>query len=263
MKCLLLLFVIFSFLIFSSAVFCEERKISVYNTYLHPPIVNSDGGGLARTLVDYLNASAKNDIHFVLKNIPRQRLLKYYLSKEENFSEMAIFLSPSFIDDKNKKRFLWSPALFPDYNVLVFGQKKSLNLKRLSDLKGMRFSSVRGYRYYKLDDMLLAGTISKQEANDEETSLRQVLIGRADFTQMNRLFFASLSEREEFKKDYFNALKVPEEPIFNRHILYGKSLHPDVIKKVNQMIEMLPCDKKWKELAKRYEFNAGLCSQGQ
>lgn len=241
--------------------FTQEVTISVYNTYLQPPIIYTDESGLAKALVDYLNESLHGKFHFVLRNIPRQRLLKYHLAKEEKFSDMAIFLAPMFIGDEDKKRFIWSPPLFSDYNVLIFNQKKSLSIKNLSDLKGMRFSTVRGYRYGKLDGMIFDGKLIRQEANNEETSLRQVVIGRADFTQMNRLFFLSLSERREFKDNKFLSFKVPEEPTFSRYVLFGKATDPQVIKKVNHVIELLPCDRKWKDLAKRYDLHLASCHQ--
>lgn len=256
MKVLTFLIVLFAL---TKTGFGQEATISVYNTYLQAPIVYPDESGLAKSLVDYLNESVQGKFHFILKNIPRQRLLKYHLGKEEKISEIVIFLSPMFVGDERRRRFIWSPLLFADYNVLIFDQKKSPHIKTLSDLKGMRFSTVRGYRYATLDEMILNGTLIRQEANNEETSLRQIVIGRADFTQMNRLFFLSLSERKEFQENKFLSFKVPEEPTFTRHILYGKAINPEVIKKVNHAIELLPCDNKWKDIARRYDLHLSSC----
>lgn len=245
--------------LFTKNIIAQETNIYVYNTYLQPPILNLDESGLAKALVDYLNESVKGNVHFVLRNVPRQRLLKYHLQKEEKFSDLVIFLAPRFISDEKKTRFIWSPPLFSDYNVLIFDQKKPLNIKKLSDLKGMRFSTVRGYLYGKLDEMIINSNLIRQEANNEETSLRQIVIGRADFTQMNRLFFLSISERREFKDSKFLSFKVPEEQVFARHILYGKATDPELIKKVNRAIELLPCDENWKRLAKRYDLHLANC----
>lgn len=86
---------------------------TAYNTYLHPPFLQPEGGGLAAELVQALNRHLGND-QFVLQNVPRARFLAMTNRRPDKFDGIALFLTPAFVKGQLRPRYGWSEPLLGD-----------------------------------------------------------------------------------------------------------------------------------------------------
>lgn len=227
------------------------RTVVAYNSYLQPPFVD-DRGGLAQVLVNYLNLKLADQYRFQLENIPRARLMRTALHDPEQFADIALFLNPRFVGDADRSRFLWSPPLSHDRNLLIFRGPAAPDIRKLQDLKGMRFGHIRDYRNRSMDELVTNGLISREEAGDELANLRKVLVERIDFTVMNSTMFTVLSRQYLFGNRLVG-VAVPDDPPFTRHILTSRR-NPELAKRIDALVKAMPGDPDWKKLSAAYDL---------
>lgn len=234
-----------------------ELPVTAFNSYMYPPFLQEDGRGLASELVDYLNRELSGEFHLTLENVPRQRLVKVHLIQGAKFGGIALFLSPQFVDDAERKHFLWSKPVFDDYNVLVFRGRTPPNIKSLSELKGKTFAAILGTRNARLDEMVAAGQLSRTDSYSEKDNLKIVRLGRVDFTSMNRLMYRELVKDPELA-DGLVAIPEPGSQPFSRRILIGHA-QSDLAKKIDAAIARMHCDKRWIAVATKYGISLAHC----
>lgn len=246
-----------------SAAFCAlalpagatEVEVDVFNTYSVPPFVTSGGRGLDVEVVEYLNRKLRGAYRLKLTVLPRERLLKRHLHEPEQFAGLSLFMAPQFVADP--QQFLWSPPLFDDQNMLIFLAPLRAKMARLEDVKGLRFGGVLGYRYEGFDEMVALGTLIKENAGSAQASLRQVCLGRVDFTQMSRAMFEALVA-DSGCADRLLVQPVPNSAPFGRRVMIGKA-DPTMAAKVGEAIEQMPCDRLWRSVAASYRIPLAAC----
>jgi polar amino acid transport system substrate-binding protein len=234
-----------------------EIALTAINTYRYPPFVYPDGGGLCAELVKHLNQQLKGRYRFELQHLPRMRLLRAHLDSPQHFDAVGLLLSPNFIDDDGRSRYLWSTPVFEDHNVLVFAGPKPPPVRLLSDLKGKRYGTVLGYRYVGLETMIADGVIQLDLANNEYSNLRKLLAGRIDFTQMNRFMFNKLSSEAEFAGK-LSAVRTPGPNSFARHLFVARD-RPELLAAINEALATLPCNHDWQAAVHQAGIVAPAC----
>ncbi|GAB2845000.1 hypothetical protein GCM10027277_11280 [Pseudoduganella ginsengisoli] len=241
-----------------ASVRAEEIALTAINTYRYAPFVYPDGSGLCDVLVKHLNQQLKGRYRFELQHLPRMRLLRAHLDAPPHFDAVGLLLAPSFIDDDGRSRYLWSTPVFDDYNVLVFAGAKPPPIHLLSDLKGKRYGTVRGYRYMGLETMVADGVIQLDLANDEYSNMRKLLAGRIDFTQVNRFMFQNMSSQAEFagKLSY---VRTPGPNRFSRHIFVARD-RPELLAAINEALATLPCNRDWQAMAHKTDIAVPPCT---
>jgi len=213
-----------------------------YNTYLHPPFVRADGGGLAVDLVHALNRHMGPD-SFELENMPRARFLAMANQSQGRIDGIALFLSPAFLREPLASRVRWSAPLFADHNVLVFREGHVPSKPMPAALRGLRFGAVRGNVYRFLDGMGRRGELQVDEVADEMNNLRKLAAGRIDFTVLNRLHFKALAETEP----ELQQLAATAEPGggFLRHVLVSPRLPSQTAQRLDAAVKALQSDPEW------------------
>lgn len=234
-----------------------EAEVEAFNTYSVPPFVTSAGRGLDVEVVNYLNRKLKGAYRFKLTVLPRERLLKRHLSPPDAFGGISLFMAPEFVNDVAQRQFHWSPPLFEDQNMLIFPQPRRSRVERMEELKGLRFGGVLGYRYEGFDDMVAAGLLAKENSGSALASLRQLCLGRVDFTQMSRLMFEAL-EAESGCAERLAEQPVPQSEPFGRRIMTGRAQR-DLAEKIGQAVEQMPCDRDWRRVMAGYRINLPAC----
>ncbi len=231
-----------------------------YNTYLHPPFVRPDGGGLAADLVAALNRHMGPD-SFVLENVPRARFLAMANRSQGRIGGIALFLSPTFVREPLTSRVGWSAPLFADHNVLVFRAGHVPSRQMPASLRGLRFGAVRGNVYRFLDGMARRGELHYEEVADETTNLRKLVAGRIDFTLLNRLHFHALAD----VMPELQQLAATPEPggDFLRHVLLSPSLPPETAQRLAAAIQALQRDAEWQAILDKVGVRSGNRTQGQ
>jgi polar amino acid transport system substrate-binding protein len=234
-----------------------EQEVVAYNSYLEPPFVEAGQDGIAPQLVSYLNQTLRGHYHFTLKNVPRQRMLTAYFAEPASFSGIALLMAPEFVDDSAMRKFLWSRPLFSDYNVLVFHGPTAPSITRLEQLKGRSLGAVRGNHYGKLDPMLAAGTVTRQDNSTHRANLLKLMVGRIDFTYVNRLVYAELINEAPLAANLV-AIREPEAAPYARRILVGRG-DPELAKKIDEALAYLPCSRQWQALARAHAIVLPAC----
>jgi len=244
-------------LLAGSGAVAQEITLSAINTYRYPPFVYPDGSGLCDVLVRHMNRQLKGRYKFELQHLPRMRLLRAHLDAPLHFDAVGLMLAPAFIDDDGRSRYLWSTPLFEDYNLLVFAGPKPPAIHLLSDLKGKRYGTVRGYRYTGLETMVADGVIQLELANDEHSNLRKLLAGRIDFTQMNRFMYRNITLEREFAGK-LSSVRTPGPNTFARHLFVARD-KPELLAAINEALATLPCNNDWQAMARKTDIVVPAC----
>ncbi|MRV74387.1 transporter substrate-binding domain-containing protein [Duganella sp. FT92W] len=246
-------------LLAGSCAVAGEIALTAINTYRYPPFLYPDGSGLCDILVRHLNQQLKGRYKFELQHLPRMRLLRAHLDAPLHFDAVGLMLAPNFIDDDGRSRYLWSTPIFEDYNVLVFAGATPPPVRLLSDLKGKRYGTIRGYRYMGLETMIADGVIQLDLTNDEHSNLRKLLAGRIDFTQMNRFMYRNVASEAEFagKLSY---VRTPGPNSFARHVFVARD-RPELMAAINEALATLPCNPDWQAMAHKTDIVVPACAR--
>lgn len=238
---------------------CAEQQLDAYNTYLSPPFLNPDGSGIAADLVARLNAHLEGAYRLRLRHVPRQRLMLAGMRNPAGFDGVGLLLTPAFVNDDTRPRFLWSEPVFYDYNVLVFAAAAVPQLESVDDLRGLRFGAIIGYRYLNLERLLADGCLRRQDTGAERLNLRKVALGRVDFTQMNRLLYSTIESEPEFAGK-LAAIPEPGAPPFARRLFVGPH-RKELLARLNAALAALPCDQPWRASAARHHIALAPCAR--
>ncbi len=247
--------------LFSPAVHPQDLAVTAYNSYVMPPFLADESDrptGLAAGLIKALNQELKGHARLTLENLPRHRLLKLHLDDPASFAGVVLFLAPQFVGDTERSRWHWTAPLFQERHMLVFLAGTTLRIRQQSDLQGLRFGGVLGNRYPALDDMVQHGQMSRTDSGSELILLRNVALGRIDFTQMSELIYAGLSSRPELA-GRLRAIPQPGQAPFERRILVGRAT-PGLSALLDGAVMRLPCNAQWQTLAREYGAQLPVCS---
>lgn len=225
-------------------------EIAAYNPYLTSPFVREEGGGLAADVVAYLNRQPGN-FRFVLKNVPKARVVALAERDGGTFSDVIMFQMPGFMGDAEGRKYRWTRSAFVDRNVLVFAQHPGEKVTRPSDLAGLRFGGVRGHHYRGLDGVQQDGRLHREDVGDESGNLRKLAAGRIDVTQMARSTFAAYSA--EYGERFY--VQDSFDPPVLRQFAVGLG-NPALHRWLENVVQRARSDPAWRELLARYQLQA-------
>ncbi|TFW00773.1 transporter substrate-binding domain-containing protein [Oxalobacteraceae bacterium OM1] len=227
-----------------------EEALTAYNTYQSVPFV-TEKGGLAQDLVAYLNQKLKGKYQFQLNSLPRDRLNQTVIN-DPNFKGIVLLLNPLFVDDAERKKFLWTQPVMADSNAVISMASKKIEYTDPDSLKGTRFAGISGNRYAGLEDRF-GKDIQRDNVGEEMTNIRKVAAGRADVTIMAFSTYRYLVKQigESAKLD--TTLYVSSKPHakFDRFIFVSKA-DPVLAKELDGVIGGMKADPAWKAVLARY-----------
>jgi hypothetical protein len=63
---------------------------------------------------------------------------------------------------------------------------RPVSVSRWDDIKGLKFGGIQGHRYAKLQPLIEAGLLHREDAMDQQGSLGKLCLGWVDFVVMSR-----------------------------------------------------------------------------
>lgn len=226
--------------------------LTLYTYHATPPFVTGDGKGLTYELAEYMTKKSQGVLTVKVSVLPRARVDQAVQSAD--FKAGAVpWVFPMWFKDKDKTTYLWSEPLFPDENVIVSTSAKKVEFSGPDSLKGMSFGGVLGHNYAGIDDLVKAGQIDRQDAQNEETNLKKVAAGRVDAT----LLPGSTANFLVPQLGIADKLHVSSKPqsSYTRHIFVSKD-NAELHKQVNAIVGDMKTDPAWQEVLKKYNIKA-------
>jgi len=198
----------------------SEDIIQVYSYYNVPPFITGDNNGLNYQIIDHLNRNFKGSYSFQLSILPRKRLDNLLAS---DIDAIVLFVNPLWMNDIEKTKYLWTPPLFSDRNVVISNSNNPVLYDGSPDsLMFYKLGGIRGRVYSGLTDLITDGIIIREDAGSERQNIQKLLAGRIDFTTMPWSILKYLIERYSLEENIF----ISETPFltYNRHLLITKNL---------------------------------------
>lgn len=226
-------------------------ELTLYTYHSNPPFVTGDGKGLTYELADYMTKKSKGALTVKVAVLPRARVDQTVQSAD--FKDVVPWVFPVWFKDKDKTNYLWSEPLFPDENIIVSTPAKKVEFSGPDSLKGMSFGGVLGHNYSGIDDLVKAGQITREDAQNEETNLRKVASGRVDATLLPGSS-ANFLVPQLGIADKIHVSATPQSR-YTRHLLVAKS-NPELLKQLNAIIAEMKTDAAWQDILKKYSVKA-------
>lgn len=234
----------------SGAAVSAEETVPAYNTYQAVPFVVGDGG-LASDLVGYLNMKLKGKYQFKLTQIPRDTLNKTVVG-DPGFKGAVLFLSPPFVDDAAKTRYLWTQPFMHDSNAVISLGSRKLEYTGPDAFKGLKFGAVRGNRYLGLEERF-GKDIQKEEVGEELSNIKKIAAGKIDATIMAnstfRFLMKQMGKQNAEHSNLYTSTRTHLE--FDRHIFVAKD-NVALGKELDTVVAGMKSDPAWKAVLARY-----------
>ncbi|HJV02763.1 MAG TPA: transporter substrate-binding domain-containing protein [Burkholderiaceae bacterium] len=232
------------------AAMAAEETLPAYNTYQSVPFVVGEGG-LANDLVGYLNNKLKGKYHFKLTQMPREALNKNVIG-DPGFKGAVLFLSPPFVEDAAKTRYLWTQPLLHDSNAVISLGSRKLEYTGPDSFKGLKFGAVRGNRYMGLEDRF-GKDIQKEEVGEELSNIKKLAAGKIDATIMAnstfRFLMQQMGKQNAERSNLYTSSKTHME--FDRHIFVARD-NPALGKELDAVVAGMKGDPAWKAVLAKY-----------
>lgn len=225
--------------------------LTLYTYHANPPFVTGDGKGLTYELADYMTKKSKGALTVKVSVLPRARVDQAVQGAD--FKDAVPWVFPVWFKDKDKTNYLWSEPLFSDENIVVSTTVKKIEFSGPDSLKGASFGGVLGHNYSGIDDLVKAGQINREDAQNEETNLKKVASGRVDATLLPGSS-ANFLVPQLGIADKIHVSANPQSR-YTRHLLVAKS-NPEALKQINAVISEMKGDAAWLEILKKYNIKA-------
>jgi|GEM_PF-6446259 len=138
-----------------------KDTITVYSYYSSPPFsMGANKGGLIQEVVETIDQNAKN-LSLDLRIISRPALTEILKTEKNPF--IVAFAHPTWFQDKERIKYLWSRPLFSDHNVLISNELKPIDFKGQYSFAFQKVGVPRGYQIYLLDDLVKKGKANRQD----------------------------------------------------------------------------------------------------
>jgi polar amino acid transport system substrate-binding protein len=236
-------------LLLSSTVQAREQ-IPVWTYYTSSPFITGEGTGLSYEFIALLNRYSKGKYHFELTPLPRTRINRHL---EDGRPGLVLFVNWAWMGDKDKTKYLWSPALLSDRNEIVsraFGKPPNrIEYSGPASLEGAVFGGELGRRYKGLEASFADGSIIRRNARREQQNLDMLVLGRIDVTSGS----ASTIRYQVNQKGLKDKLYFSPQPLFSytRHFLIAPQLAP-LSPFLSRFVTQLQQDPDWTRIKKRY-----------
>lgn len=225
----------------------KAEEVVVWSYYIFPPFQDAENQGLTHDFVQLMEEEADGRFHFYLDVMPRKRI-EQHLHKDD--PGLVLFVSPEWIKPPGTQ-FVWSEALFPDRNGILFYGLRPTSYSGPEDLYGKRMGGVVGRKYKGLDEAVDSGRIIREDAWDEELNVLKLADGRIDF----------MTAPESTLRYLVKRLKVEDKVSFSRTPLFEYTRHiliyntsPEVQEFVLKLVRNLPTNPKWLKLKEKYQL---------
>lgn len=224
----------------------DAINITTWNYYLSEPFANKKGKGLALDFTNLLNKIMPEKYHFKLKNIPRARL-NLLLENQDN-QGIVLFVNSSWMGKNAKDKYLWTPAIYQDYNDIISAKKK-ITYNTPQSLIGLRFGGISGRKYRYLEELFDKRLVQRIDLRTEEQAMMMLIQGRIDVTSQPRSITNYLIQKLKLQEKVF----ISPKPLFkfDRRIMLThklNKLHLDLSDGILQLSK----DDKWINLKKKY-----------
>jgi len=219
-----------------------SEEVKLYAYHLKVPYMDHLGRqeGLYFDLAELLTLRIPG-LRFRTQYLPRRRLEADL--QAGRLDGLVIGVHPTWFKDKERTRYLWSPPLMRDADVVVSRHDKPVAYSGPESLAGLRLALPRGYYYFGVDELVQEGRIQREDSESEETALMMLSLGRADATiTTRRTLYVLLSRRPGLRGQFHVAAQPHDE--FERYILippHKAHLH----KPVSEALLLLARDPAW------------------
>lgn len=223
--------------------------LTLHTYHSTPPFVTGDGKGLTYELAEYMTRKSNGALTVKVSVLPRGRVDRAVQAAD--FGGAVPWVFPAWFKDKDRTRYLWSEALFPDENIIVSSPAKRIDYTGPDSLAGTRFAGVLGHAYAGIDDLVKSGQIRRQDARNEESNLKKVAAGRADAT----LLPGSAADFLVPQLGIADRIHVSANPQsqYTRHLLLGKG-SAELLRQVDAIVVEMKNDPAWQEILKKYRI---------
>ncbi|MFC4161256.1 substrate-binding periplasmic protein [Chitinimonas lacunae] len=224
------------------------ENLPAYNVYQAPPFVVGSGG-LVADVVTYFNDKLKGQYQFKLETMPRERLNQTVINNP-GFKGVVLLLSPPFVGDQERKKYLWSASVLDDANAVISSPAKPIEYTGPDSLKGLSFGGVLGNRYMGLEERF-GKDIQRSDVSSELANLEKVANGRIDVTLMAHSIYRYLSRQHNLTSKLHLSSKPHAN--FSRHIFAAKG-EEKLIAVLDQVIAASKQDPAWTALLAKYNL---------
>ena len=226
-----------------------SQKIDVWCYYCDPPFAIGTNEGLKQDFVTLLNEEAKGEFSFELLSMSRKRL-DLYLA--EGKPGIVLFVSPIWMKERGKAKFVWSPPILHDRNEIVSRKDNPVDYSGPKSVYGLTMAGVLGHKYKGLDEAIAQGKIIRKNATSMELNLRTVVENRGkDFTTIPSSVLGYLLH----KYNYEDRVYISPAPLskYTRHLLLNT---PDrrLKKFIFDFTSTLGNNKKWEKIKNKYKL---------
>jgi len=227
-----------------------QETVAAYNTYQAVPFV-VEKGGLAADVVGYLNGRLKGKYRFQLETVPRKQL-NDTIAADPNFKGVVLFLNPMFVDDADRKKYLWTQPILHDSNAVISLATKKIEYSDPASLNGLRFGGVQGNRYAGLEDRF-GKDLQREDVTEELSNLKKVSSGRVDVTIMPSSTYRFLLKQLGPQNPLGNTLHVSSKPHakFDRFLFVSRS-NAALARELDAVVADIGTDPAWKAILVKY-----------
>lgn len=240
---------IFILILFNFKAAYSRENITLWTYYDFPPfsVDNDNKKGLTYDLASYLNNKVnKDDIQFVVKYLPRQRLNSVIANGQ---SGVVVWPTPLWFGDVDQSKYLWTETIIIDRNEVISSTDLALEYRSPESLKNFTFGTVIGHTYKDIQPLCDKKVITCESVYKEFQNLRKLVSGRIDVTIMASTASKFIIKNEKFHgKFYFS--KTP-------HSKYGRKLMMTrdlgfIYPQLNRLIPEMLDDPDWQLILQKY-----------
>jgi len=170
---------------------------------------------LYAAFIELIN-NQQDDWHLELVHLPRKRL--NLLLQAKHLEGAVIGVNPSWFNDENKQRYLWSSEFMHDKDVVVVSEGNIIPYLHPEDLAGKTLALQRGFYFWGITEQAKIGKIEVLETTSDIQNLKLVALGRVDATIMSDLTFKFFKGHKQVDNKLV-ALPEPHDR-FTRHLMF-------------------------------------------
>jgi len=227
----------------------DPRVVTVWNYHDFPPFAVRGGlkTCLSTDLTNWLTKASGGRYEFRLKHIPRKRLNSL---RDEGKSGIVLWANPVWFDDPDRKRFLWTPPLTQDRDIIISHIQSGFEYEGPHSLKGKRIAVVRGYHFPRIAPLVEEGDIERVDIARESNGLRMLVHERPiDATLMSGLAGRYIASQLHITDE----LNFSDPPLrhYDRHLMVTPDL-PEVAEFLRQAISRLHGSPEWRRMREAY-----------
>lgn len=227
----------------------SEEPVAVWSYYNYPPFMVGEKQGLVFDLVDVLNNFADGKFQFAARILPRNRIDKYIADGRQ---AIIPFVHWSYMQDKDKTKYLWTPTLMNDQNEFVSRISSPVNFDgNITSLHGLRFGAVLGHRYVELEEATTSGKITRVDTKATENALLMLLAGRIDFTSMSKPVLDYYMKKHALKEKV-HISKTPRVK-YTRHFMVTKGLEQE-FQFLKEFMDASADMPEWQDLLRKHGY---------